>query len=133
MGELQSPRVVAVPLPRELVVAKTHVVPGLTGRSTGSPQKRSSPYIRRVQYTVLSVAGLKGTMSEFELNLFRQRSREAINQKASRGELQFLLPVGFCWNSSGKIEKDPDQRVQQAIELVFRKMTELGCVFRRCE
>src|SRR5436305_6889357 len=35
--------------------------------------------------------GLKGTMSEFELNLFRQRSREAINQKASRGELQFLL------------------------------------------
>src|SRR5437763_829218 len=26
------------------------------------------------------------------------------------------------------IEKDPDQRVQQALELVFRKMTELGSV-----
>jgi DNA invertase Pin-like site-specific DNA recombinase len=61
--------------------------------------------------------GLKGTMSEFELNLLRQRSREAIQQKASRGELQFLLPVGLCWTASGKMEKDPDQRVQQAIQL----------------
>src|SRR5450432_2535248 len=72
--------------------------------------------------------GLKGTMSEFELNLLRQRSREAILQKARRGELQFLLPVGFCWNVSGKIEKDPDQRVRQAIQLVFGKLVELGSV-----
>ncbi len=72
--------------------------------------------------------GLKGTMSEFELNLLRQRSREAIQQKASRGELQFLLPVGLCWSPSGKMEKDPDQRVQQAIQLVFSKMIELGSV-----
>jgi hypothetical protein len=49
-------------------------------------------------------------------------------QKAHRGELQFLLPVGFCWNVSGKIEKDPDQRVQQAIQLVFGKLVELGSV-----
>ena len=72
--------------------------------------------------------GMKGTMSEFELNLLRQRSREAILQKAHRGELQFLLPVGFCWNASGKIEKDPDQRVQQTIQLVFGKLVELGSV-----
>src|SRR5712692_6318825 len=65
--------------------------------------------------------GMKGTMSEFELNLLRQRSREAILQKAHRGELQFLLPVGFCWDSGGKIEQDPDQRVQQTIQLVFGK------------
>ena len=74
--------------------------------------------------------GLKGTMSEFELSLLRQRSEEAIRQKARRGELQFLLPVGFCWSTNGKIEKDPDVRVQQAIELVFRKITELGSVRR---
>jgi DNA invertase Pin-like site-specific DNA recombinase len=74
--------------------------------------------------------GLKGTMSEFELSLLRQRSEEAIRQKARRGELQFLLPVGFCWTTSGKIEKDPDERVQQAIELVFRKITDLGSVRR---
>src|SRR5678810_443906 len=96
MEELQSPQVAAVPLPRELAVAKRRAVPGPTDRSTGCPQKRSSPYIRRAQHTVLSVAGLKGTMSEFELNLLRQRSLEAIRQKAGRGELQFLLPVGLC-------------------------------------
>jgi DNA invertase Pin-like site-specific DNA recombinase len=72
--------------------------------------------------------GLKGTMSEFELNLLRQRSLEAIRQKAGRGELQFLLPVGLDWTSAGRIEKDADRRVQQAIQLVFTKMTELGSV-----
>jgi DNA invertase Pin-like site-specific DNA recombinase len=72
--------------------------------------------------------GMKGTISEFELNLFRQRSTEAILQKARRGELQIPMSVGFCWTRSGRVEKDPDQRVQRAIELVFRKMTELGSV-----
>jgi len=72
--------------------------------------------------------GLKGTMSEYELNLLRQRSLEARRQKARRGELQFNLPVGLCRSANGKIEKDPDQRVQQAIELVFSKMMELGSV-----
>jgi DNA invertase Pin-like site-specific DNA recombinase len=72
--------------------------------------------------------GLKGTMSEFELNLLRQRSIEAIRQKAHRGELQYCLPVGYLWTIDGKIEKDPDQRVQQSLSLVFSKMTELGSV-----
>jgi hypothetical protein len=39
-----------------------------------------------------------------------------------------LLPVGFCWTGAGKIEKDADRRVQQAIQLLFTKMTELGSV-----
>ena len=72
--------------------------------------------------------GMKGTISEFELNLFRQRSMEAIRQKATRGELQIQIPVGFCWAPNGKLEKDLDQRVQSAIELVFRKFIELGSV-----
>ena len=41
--------------------------------------------------------GLKGTISEFELNLLRQRSFHAIRQKAGRGELRLLLPVGLVW------------------------------------
>jgi len=72
--------------------------------------------------------GLKGTMSEFELNLLRQRSFEAIRQKARRGELRFALPVGYLWTAQGKVEMEPDQRVQQALRLVFSKMTELGSV-----
>src|SRR5713226_10670477 len=72
--------------------------------------------------------GLKGTMSEFELNLLRQRSMEAIRLKAGRGELRFCLPAGFCWSHNGKVEIDPDTRVQQALNLVFTKMIELGTV-----
>jgi DNA invertase Pin-like site-specific DNA recombinase len=72
--------------------------------------------------------GLKGTMSEFELSLFRQRSVEAIRAKACRGELVFCLPIGLSWTDNGRIELDADRRVQEAIRLVFRKMRELGSV-----
>ena len=61
--------------------------------------------------------GLKGTMNEFEVHLFRQRSLEAMRQKASRGEFQCNLPAGYCWAPSGNIEIDPDRRVQYAILL----------------
>ena len=67
-------------------------------------------------------------MADFELSLFRQRSIEAIRQKARRDELPIPLPVGFCWSPNGKIEKDPDERVPPAMQLVFRKMTELGSI-----
>jgi len=70
------------------------------------------------------VLGLRGTMSEFELSIFRQRSVEAIRQKAKRGEFRFQLPVGLCWGATGKIEFDPDVRVQNAVRLLFRKFQE---------
>lgn len=70
--------------------------------------------------------GLKGTMNEFELHLFRQRSLEAMRQKARRGEFQCNLPAGYCWAPSGKIEIDPDRRVQQAIRSVFDRFGALG-------
>jgi DNA invertase Pin-like site-specific DNA recombinase len=72
--------------------------------------------------------GVKGIMSEFESNLFRQRSAAAKLQKTQRGELQFGLPVGYVWTPEERIEKDPDRRVQQALALVFAKMTELPSV-----
>src|SRR5437764_15389983 len=70
--------------------------------------------------------GLKGTMNEFELHLFRQRSFEAMRQKARRGEFQCNLPAGYCWAPSGKIEFDPDRRVQQAIRSVFERFGALA-------
>jgi len=73
MGELRSPRVAAVSIPKELVVSKRRAVHGQTGRSTSCFQKQSLPYIRRAQHTVLSVDGLKGTMSEAELHIIRAR------------------------------------------------------------
>ena len=70
--------------------------------------------------------GLKGTMSEYELSLLRQRGLAARDAKARRGELRFALPPGFCWDELGRIEIDPDERVSDAIRLLFRKFHELG-------
>jgi DNA invertase Pin-like site-specific DNA recombinase len=72
--------------------------------------------------------GLKGTMSEYELSLLRQRGLAARDAKARRGELRFALPPGYCWNELGRIEIDPDERVAESIRLVFRKFHELGSV-----
>jgi DNA invertase Pin-like site-specific DNA recombinase len=42
--------------------------------------------------------GMKGTMSELELSLFRQRSQEALKQKARRGALIWNQVRGFPWH-----------------------------------
>src|SRR6185437_14655769 len=70
--------------------------------------------------------GLKGTMSEYELSLLRQRGIASRDSKALRGELQFRLPPGYCWNEIGQIEMDPDERVRGVIRLLFDKFQELG-------
>jgi DNA invertase Pin-like site-specific DNA recombinase len=70
--------------------------------------------------------GLKGTMSEFELGLLRQRARQAYLQKAKRGCAMWEVPVGFVRGEEGQIEKTPDRQVQQAIEAVFHKFDQLG-------
>ncbi len=70
--------------------------------------------------------GLKGTMSEFELGLLRQRAREAFEQKVGRGHALWELPVGFVRTEEHRIEKSADRQVQEAIEGVFRKFRELG-------
>jgi len=72
--------------------------------------------------------GMKGTMSEMELSVFRQRSLEAMRQKARRGELYLTVAVGYVKTEDGRLEKDPDRRVQDGISLVFRKFTELQSV-----
>ena len=70
--------------------------------------------------------GLKGTMSEYELSLIRQRGLAARDAKVRRGEYRFALPPGLCWNEIGTIEIDPDEHMQEAIRLVFAKFRELG-------
>ncbi len=71
--------------------------------------------------------GMKGTMSEMELNIFGQRSQKALRDKAARGELFTMVSVGYVRRPGDDgIEKDPDRRIQSAISLVFRKFRELG-------
>ncbi len=71
--------------------------------------------------------GLKGSLNEYELDLLRQRSVEARREKARRGELLVVSPVGYR-KGQQRLEKDPDRRVQEAIRLVFQKLGELGSV-----
>jgi len=70
--------------------------------------------------------GLKGTMSEWELGVMRQRSLEALRLKAARGELYTTVPIGFLRTRDNRLELDPDQRIQEAIRLVFRQFTTTG-------
>jgi DNA invertase Pin-like site-specific DNA recombinase len=70
--------------------------------------------------------GLKGTMSEYELSLLRQRGLAARDSKAGRGELRFNLPPGYCWDELGRICKEPDTRVRETIATIFSKFSELG-------
>jgi len=72
--------------------------------------------------------GMKGTMSELELSLFRQRSHEALKQKARRGALFLGVAAGYVKAGRDRIEKDPDQRVQDALKLVFSKFAEFQSV-----
>ena len=72
--------------------------------------------------------GMKGTMSEMELSLLRQRSFEALHQKARRGELFFTVAVGYRKVRHDRIEIDPDLRVREALTLVFRKFDEFHSV-----
>ena len=125
MGEQRSRRAAAGALSRGLVLARRRVAPAPNDRSRDCPQKQSSPYIRRVQHTVLSVAGLKGSLNEYELDLLRQRSVEARREKAKRGELIVGAPAGFI-KGEECLEKDPDRRVQERVLLVFSKFFELG-------
>ena len=69
--------------------------------------------------------GLKGSLNEYELDLLRQRSLAARYEKARRGELIVAAPVGYV-KAADRLEKDPDRRVQEAINLVFAKFAELG-------
>lgn len=70
--------------------------------------------------------GLKGSLNEYELDLLRSRSVEARREKARRGELIVVAPVGYVKTEDERLEKDPDRRIQESVRLVFAKFVELG-------
>ena len=71
--------------------------------------------------------GLKGTISEAELHMIRQRLDGGIRNKAKRGELRRGLPVGLVWGEGdGDVLLDPDEAVRGAIATIFERFAELG-------
>jgi len=70
------------------------------------------------------VLGIKGTLSVVELKILRQRMQAGQESKARRGELFKRLPVGYALDALGKVVFHPDQRICDAIHLVFTKFRE---------
>jgi hypothetical protein len=70
--------------------------------------------------------GLKGTMSEHELYLIRQRMLSGKLAKAERGELAVPLPIGYARRPSGEVILDPDEQAQHVVRLVFGAFRRLG-------
>src|SRR5438477_9166707 len=72
--------------------------------------------------------GMKGTFSELELSILRQRSQEALRLKAARGDLHTSVAIGYVRSADDRLEIDPDKRVREALNLAFRKFAEIGSV-----
>ncbi|WP_397428960.1 recombinase family protein [Pseudofrankia sp. BMG5.37] len=72
--------------------------------------------------------GLKGTISQAELYLIRQRMSSGRVNKARRGELALELPAGYVRRLSGEVVLDPDEQVQAVVRLVFELFERLGTV-----
>jgi DNA invertase Pin-like site-specific DNA recombinase len=70
--------------------------------------------------------GMKGTISEAELHMIRQRLDGGIRNKAKRGELRRGLPVGLVWGEAdGEVLLDRDEAVRGAIAAIFERFSEL--------
>jgi DNA invertase Pin-like site-specific DNA recombinase len=72
------------------------------------------------------ILGMKGIISEMELHTMRIRLERGRMNKAQRGEMFHSAPVGYVMNVHGVVEKDPDERAQSAVQLIFDKFDELG-------
>jgi DNA invertase Pin-like site-specific DNA recombinase len=70
--------------------------------------------------------GLKGTMSEAELHLLKQRLQAGRMRQVERGTYRQHLPTGLVRLEDGSVVKDANVQVQHSIALVLNKFAELG-------
>src|SRR5579859_2724587 len=73
--------------------------------------------------------GLKGTMSEAELFVLRACLQGGILNKARRGALKLVLPMGLCYTESDTVVLDPNVQVQATIVEVFHRFEQTGSAF----
>ena len=96
----------------------------LSGTLLGDPDGVYDP----VDHNDRLLLGLKGTISEAELYLIKQRMWSGRLAKARRGELAVPLPTGFVRRPSAEVALDPDEQVQAVVRLVFDLFERLGTV-----
>jgi len=63
--------------------------------------------------------GLHGMMSEAELHVLKERMYQGKLNKARRGALMGIPPIGYLRLVSGEWVIDPDEQVQAAVRLIF--------------
>lgn len=81
-----------------------------------------------VHYNDRLLLGLKGTMSEAELHVLKQRMLQGKLAKARRGELGMVLPIGYLRRPSREVVKEPDEQVQSVVSLIFEQFETRGTV-----
>jgi len=80
------------------------------------------------QYNDRLLLGLKGTMSEAELHVLRQRLQQGQLAKARRGELGRPVPIGYVRRPSGEVVLDPDEEARATVRLIFEQFDRIGTV-----
>jgi hypothetical protein len=78
------------------------------------------------QFNDKTLLGLKGNVSETELQYLRMRLQGGLQSKASRGELRLRLPVGFVYDARGRVVLTPEKDVQESIRLLFKTFERVG-------
>lgn len=70
--------------------------------------------------------GLKGTMNEAELHILKERMYKGKLNKAARGEIVGLPPIGYVKLPSRELAIDPDEQVQAVVRLLFDQFDRQG-------
>jgi DNA invertase Pin-like site-specific DNA recombinase len=78
------------------------------------------------QYNDRLLLGIKGTMSAAELHWLRSRLLGGKLEKARTGQLRSRPPTGLVYDPIGQLVLDPDERVQEALRLVFDTFERVG-------
>jgi DNA invertase Pin-like site-specific DNA recombinase len=74
------------------------------------------------------ILGIKGTISAVELKILHARLIAGMEEKAKRGEFKRQIPPGYIWDANEKVVKDPNKRIQDTIELIFKKFREMQSI-----
>lgn len=72
--------------------------------------------------------GLRGMMSEAELHIMQGRMYQAALNKARRGDLYILPPIGYVKLPTGEFAIDPDEQARNVVHLVFDAFDRRGTI-----
>lgn len=72
--------------------------------------------------------GLKGTISEAELHVLKNRMYLGLCNKAARGEVLNHPPMGYVRSAAGDFVIDPDEQVQAVVRSIFDRFSKWGSI-----